>query len=79
MALVTLIIALVGIVVSLPIGVALALGRRSEMPIIRSICTVYIEIWRGVPLLQCFMASVMLPLFLAQGSETDKLIRALIG
>lgn len=49
--LVTLIIALVGIVVSLPIGVALALGRRSEMPIIRSICTVYIEIWRGVPLI----------------------------
>ena len=78
--LVTLIIALVGIVVSLPIGVALALGRRSEMPIIRSICTVYIEIWRGVPLITVlFMASVMLPLFLAQGSETDKLIRALIG
>ncbi len=49
--LVTLIIALVGIIVSLPIGVALALGRRSEMPIIRSICTVYIEVWRGVPLI----------------------------
>ncbi|RJX72845.1 amino acid ABC transporter permease [Vibrio sinensis] len=78
--LVTLIIALVGIVVSLPIGVALALGRRSEMPIIRSICTVYIEIWRGVPLITVlFMASVMLPLFLSEGSETDKLIRALIG
>lgn len=78
--LVTLIIALVGIVVSLPIGVALALGRRSEMPIIRSICTVYIEVWRGVPLITVlFMASVMLPLFLAEGTETDKLIRALIG
>ncbi|MDV7104390.1 amino acid ABC transporter permease [Vibrio sp. TH_r3] len=78
--LVTLIIALVGIVVSLPIGIVLALGRRSDMPIIRSICTVYIEIWRGVPLITVlFMASVMLPLFLAQGSETDKLIRALIG
>lgn len=78
--LVTLIIALVGIIVSLPIGIVLALGRRSEMPIIRSICTVYIEIWRGVPLITVlFMASVMLPLFLAEGSETDKLVRALIG
>lgn len=78
--LITLIIALVGIVVSLPIGVVLALGRRSNMPIIRSLCTIYIEVWRGVPLITVlFMASVMLPLFLAQGSETDKLIRALIG
>ncbi|MDG3088077.1 amino acid ABC transporter permease [Vibrio hannami] len=78
--LVTLIIALVGIVVSLPIGIALALGRRSEMPIIRSMCTVYIEVWRGVPLITVlFMASVMLPLFLSEGSETDKLLRALIG
>ncbi|CAM2946251.1 amino acid ABC transporter permease [Vibrio rarus] len=78
--LVTLIIALVGIVVSLPIGVALALGRRSEMPIIRSMCTVYIEVWRGVPLITVlFMASVMLPLFLSEGMDTDKLIRALVG
>jgi general L-amino acid transport system permease protein len=78
--LVTLIIALIGIVVSLPIGVFLALGRRSEMPIIRSMCTVYIEVWRGVPLITVlFMASVMLPLFLSEGMETDKLIRALIG
>ncbi|WP_036818939.1 amino acid ABC transporter permease, partial [Photobacterium sanctipauli] len=78
--LVTLIIAIVGIVVSLPIGVVLALGRRSEMPIIRSLCTVYIEIWRGVPLITVlFMASVMLPLFLNAEAETDKLFRALIG
>ncbi|GAD90354.1 general L-amino acid ABC transporter permease protein AapM [Vibrio halioticoli NBRC 102217] len=78
--LVTLIIALVGIVVSLPIGVMLALGRRSEMPIIRSMCTVYIEVWRGVPLITVlFMASVMLPLFLSEGMQTDKLIRALVG
>ncbi|ALR15462.1 MULTISPECIES: amino acid ABC transporter permease [Vibrio] len=78
--LVTLIIALVGIVVSLPIGIVLALGRRSDMPIIRSMCTVYIEVWRGVPLITVlFMASVMLPLFMSEGSETDKLIRALIG
>ncbi|MFB9134201.1 amino acid ABC transporter permease [Vibrio olivae] len=78
--LVTLIIALVGIVASLPIGIVLALGRRSDMPIIRSLCTVYIEVWRGVPLITVlFMASVMLPLFLSEGSETNKLIRALIG
>lgn len=78
--LVTLVIAIVGIVVSLPIGVALALGRRSEMPIIRSICTVYIEIWRGVPLITVlFMASVLLPLFLTSEMEMDKLFRALIG
>ncbi|KAB2823701.1 amino acid ABC transporter permease [Aliivibrio finisterrensis] len=78
--LITLVIAIVGIVVSLPIGVALALGRRSEMPIIRSMCTIYIELWRGVPLITVlFMASVMLPLFLSEGMELDKLFRALIG
>lgn len=78
--LITLIIAIVGIVVSLPIGIALALGRRSNMPVIRSLCTVYIEIWRGVPLITVlFMASVMLPLFLNAETETNKLIRALIG
>ncbi|GAL08657.1 glutamate aspartate transport system permease protein GltK [Photobacterium aphoticum] len=78
--LITLIIAIVGIVVSLPIGIVLALGRRSNMPIIRSLSTVYIEIWRGVPLITVlFMASVMLPLFLSAEAETDKLFRALIG
>ena len=78
--LVTLIIALIGILVSLPFGIMLALGRRSHMPIVRSLSTVYIEFWRGVPLITVlFMASVMLPLFLAAGSETDKLIRALVG
>lgn len=78
--LVTLIIALTGILVSLPFGVVLALGRRSEMPVLRSMSTVYIEFWRGVPLITVlFMASVMLPLFLSGGSEIDKLLRALIG
>ncbi|RQW63542.1 amino acid ABC transporter permease [Vibrio viridaestus] len=77
---ITLIIALVGIVVSLPIGILLALGRRSDMPVIRSLCTVYIEVWRGVPLITVlFMASVMLPLFLSHGTEANKLVRALIG
>ncbi|WNJ95216.1 amino acid ABC transporter permease [Vibrio ruber] len=78
--LVTLVLALVGIVASLPIGVLLALGRRSHMPVIRSFCTVYIEVWRGVPLITVlFMASVMLPLFMSAGAESDKLVRALIG
>lgn len=78
--LVTLVIALVGIVASLPIGVLLALGRRSEMPIIKSLSTIYIEVWRGVPLITVlFMASVMLPLFLSHGTDANKLVRALIG
>ncbi len=78
--LITMIIALIGIVASLPIGIVLALGRRSKMPVIRSLSTIYIEVWRGVPLITVlFMASVMLPLFMSHGTETDKLVRALIG
>lgn len=76
----TLVLAFVGIVAALPIGVLLALGRRSEMPIVRSLSVVYIEIWRGVPLITVlFMASVMLPLFFPEDISFDKLLRALIG
>ncbi|TQE93025.1 MAG: ABC transporter permease subunit, partial [Spiribacter salinus] len=76
----TLILAYVGIIAALPIGTALALGRRSEMPVIRGICVVFIEFWRAVPLITIlFMASVMLPLFLPQGVDFNKLVRALIG
>jgi len=76
----TLTIAYVGIVAALPIGVALALGRRSEMPVIRAFCIAFIELWRGVPLISVlFMSSVMLPLFLPEGMNFDKLLRALIG
>ncbi len=76
----TLVIAVVGIVASLPIGVVLALGRRSQMPIVRSICVTFIEFWRGVPLITVlFMASVMFPLFMPEGVNFDKLLRALIG
>jgi len=76
----TLVIAAVGIMTSLPIGILLALGRRSELPMLRSVCVVYIELWRGVPLITVlFMASVMLPLFLPAQLEFDKLLRALIG
>ncbi|MCW4153031.1 amino acid ABC transporter permease [Halomonas sp. 18H] len=76
----TLTVATVGIVGSLPIGVVLALGRRSQMPLVRSLCVVFIEFWRGVPLITVlFMASVMLPLFVPTEVEFDKLLRALIG
>ncbi|MCK5812776.1 MAG: amino acid ABC transporter permease [Cocleimonas sp.] len=76
----TLIISLVGIAAALPLGIILALGRRSEMPIIKSVCVIFIEFWRGVPLISVlFMASVMLPLFLPEGSSFDKLARAMIG
>ena len=76
----TLVIATVGIVASLPIGIVLALGRRSEMPIVSAICIGFIELWRGVPLITVlFMASVMFPLFMPEGVNIDKLLRALIA
>ncbi len=76
----TLVIAGVGIVASFPLGILLALGRRSELVVIRSICIGFIELVRGVPLISVlFMASVMLPLFLPDGVNFDKLLRALIG
>ncbi|MGR6430938.1 amino acid ABC transporter permease [Rhizobium sp. PAMB 3174] len=77
---ITLILSFFGIVVSLPVGIVLALGRRSNMPVIRLLCVVFIEVIRGVPLITVlFMASVMLPLFLPDGWTFDKLLRALIG
>jgi general L-amino acid transport system permease protein len=76
----TLVIAGVGIVSSLPIGVLLALGRRSTMPVVRMLCVGFIELIRAVPLITVlFMASVMLPLFLPEGVNFDKLLRALVG
>ena len=76
----TLVLSLVGMVAALPIGIVLALGRRSQMPIVRALCTAFIELWRGVPLITVlFMSSVMLPLFLPEGLQFDKLLRALIG
>ncbi|MGF6690733.1 general L-amino acid transport system permease protein [Metapseudomonas resinovorans] len=76
----TLVIAAVGIVGALPLGILLALGRRSNLPAIKVICVTFIEFWRGVPLITVlFMSSVMLPLFLPEGLSFDKLLRALIG
>jgi general L-amino acid transport system permease protein len=78
--LVTLVVAIVGIVASLPIGILLALGRRSQMPVVRFLSITLIEFVRGVPLITVlFMASVMLPVFLPPGVTFDKLLRALIG
>ena len=78
--LVTMVIAVTGIAFSLPIGIVLALGRRSKMPIVRFVSVIFIEFWRGVPLITVlFMSSVMLPLFLPEGVTFDKLLRALVG
>ncbi|OVZ88091.1 amino acid ABC transporter permease [Yersinia intermedia] len=76
----TLIIAAVGIAGALPLGILLALARRSSMPVVRILSVVFIEFWRGVPLITVlFMSSVMLPLFMTEGTSIDKLIRALVG
>ena len=78
--LVTIVVAAVGIVASLPLGVLLALGRRSRMPAVRLFSVIFIEFVRGVPLITVlFMASVMLPLFVPDTWSPDKLLRALIG
>ena len=78
--LVTLVIAVTGIAASLPLGILLALGRRSKLPIVRLVSIIFIEFWRGVPLITVlFMSSVVLPLFLPEGVTFDKLLRALIG
>ena len=76
----TLMLSVVCIVVAFPFSVVLALGRRSQLPAIRTLCTVYIELIRGVPLISLlFMASVMLPLFLPEGVTFNKLLRAQVA
>jgi general L-amino acid transport system permease protein len=78
--LVTVVVSSIGIVFSLPLGILLALGRRSDLPVVRLGCIVFIEFVRGVPLITVlFMASVMLPLFVPESFAPDKLVRALIG
>jgi general L-amino acid transport system permease protein len=76
----TLVVASVGIAASFPLGILLALGRRSKLPLLRWASIGYIELVRGVPLVTVlFMASVMLPLFLPPDVTIDKLLRALVG
>jgi general L-amino acid transport system permease protein len=78
--LVTMVLSFVGIAVSLPMGILLALGRRSKLPVIKMVCVIFIETVRGVPLVTVlFMASVMLPLFLPAGVTFDRFLRALVG
>lgn len=77
---VTLVVALAGSLAAFPIAIALALGRRSGLPLVRWASIAFIELVRGVPLITVlFMASVMLPLFLPDGVTFDKLARALVG
>jgi len=76
----TIMLATFGIVLAYPLAVVVALGRRSDLPAIRSLCIVYIELVRGVPLISVlFMASFMFPLFMPVGKSPDVLIRVLVG
>jgi general L-amino acid transport system permease protein len=78
--LLTFLLTVVGILFSFPLGVLLALGRRSELPIIRWVCVAYIELVRGMPLITIlFMAQLMLPLFLPEGLTVDRVLRAMVG
>ena len=73
-------IAFVTVAGALPVGVLLALGRRSQLPIVRYLAVGFIEFWRGVPLLTVlFMSAVMVPLFLPNGVNIDRLARAMVA
>jgi general L-amino acid transport system permease protein len=78
--LVTLVVSITGIVASMPIGIALALGRTCNVPLIKLFCVTFIEFWRGVPLITVlFFATYMLPLFLPGDFTIDGLVRVLVG
>ena len=77
---ITLILATFGLAFAFPLAVLVALGRRSSLPAIKALCVLYVELIRGVPLISLlFMASVMFPLFLPEGMNIDKLLRAQIA
>ena len=76
----TLVISGIGIASALPAGIVLALGRRSEMPVIRVVCVTFIELFRSVPLITIlFMATTMFPLFLPEGVVFNKLASAIVA
>ena len=76
----TILLASLSLVMSFPLALLIALGRRSNLPAIRSFCTIYVELIRGVPLISVlFMASFMFPLFMPQGTQIDVLLRVLVG
>jgi len=76
----TMILSLLGLLYSFPIGILVALGRRSKLPVIRGLCVAYIEFFRGIPLITIlFMSSVVVPFFLPAQMAVDKIIRVVIG
>jgi len=76
----TVMLATLSIFFAFPLAVVVALGRRSNLPAIKSVCVVYIELIRGVPLISLlFMASFMFPLFMPRGVSIDVLVRVLVG
>ena len=78
--LLTFLLALIGIVASFPIGVLLALGRQSSLPVVKIFCTLFIELVRGVPLVTIlFMFSIILPLFLPENVRIDRVLRAMMA
>jgi general L-amino acid transport system permease protein len=78
--LVTLFLGVTGIALAFPLSIALALGRKSNMPVISLLCIIFIEFIRGVPLITLlFTANFMLPLFLPEGVSPDNLLRALVA
>jgi general L-amino acid transport system permease protein len=76
----TILLASLSLISAFPIALVIALGRRSNLPAIKSFCTIFVELIRGVPLISVlFMASFMFPLFMPQGFSIDVLIRVLVG
>jgi general L-amino acid transport system permease protein len=76
----TLLLSVFGLTAAYPLGVVLALGRRSKMPAVRALCVIYIELIRGVPLISLlFMSSVVFPLFLPEGVTFNKILRAQVA
>jgi general L-amino acid transport system permease protein len=76
----TIMLATFGIVLAFPLAVVVALGRRSNLPAIRTLCIIYVELVRGVPLISVlFMASFLFPLFMPIGKSPDVLLRVLVG
>ena len=76
----TIMLSVLSMMMAFPIAMVVALGRRSSLPAIRTVCTVYVELIRGVPLISVlFMASFMFPLFMPVGMSIDVLVRVIIG
>ena len=75
-----MLLATLSIVLAFPLSVVVALGRRSNLPAIKTVCVIYVELIRGVPLISVlFMASFMFPLFMPPGTSIDVLLRVLVG